>query len=94
MYVSNQFGLSLYQFNFLYIELIGSDIESTVLMFNQMTIMRCDKVIISIQLSIYQINWIGIESNGNKATLNQLTMMLCDDSESIESNRIALYRSR
>ena len=58
-----------------------------MLMFNQMTIMRCDKVIISIQLSIYQINWINIESNGNKATLNRLTMMLCDDSASIESNR-------
>ena len=27
-----------------------------------------------------------------KVTLNRLTMMLCDDSESIESNRIASYR--
>ena len=27
-----------------------------------------------------------------KVTLNRLTMMLCDDSESIESNRTALYR--
>ena len=51
-----------------------------MLMFNQMTIMRCDKVMISIQLPRYPINWIDIESNGNKATLNQLTMMLCDDS--------------
>ena len=57
-----------------------------MLMFNQITVMRCDKVFISIQLSIYQINWIDIESNGNKATLNRLTMMLCDDSVSIESN--------
>ena len=67
-YVLNQLGLSLYRFNCPYIKLIGSDIESIVLMFNQMTIMRCDKVIISIQLSIYhyyQINWIDIESNGN-----------------------------
>ena len=79
--MSNQLGLSLYRFNCLDIKLIGSDIESILLMFNQMTIMRCDKVIISIQLSIYQINWIDIESNGNKATLNQLTMMLCDDSQ-------------
>ena len=30
--------------------------------------------------------------DSNKATLNRLTMMLCDDSESIESNRIASYR--
>ena len=57
-----------------------------MLMFNQMTIMHCDKVIISIQLSIYQINSIDIESNGNKATMNQLTMMLCNDSVSIKSN--------
>ena len=57
-----------------------------------MTIMRCDKVILSIQLSLYQINWIDIESNGNKATLNRLTMMLCDDSVAIESNRIASHR--
>ena len=27
-----------------------------------------------------------------KVTLNRLTMMLCDDSKSIESNRIAWYR--
>ena len=27
-----------------------------------------------------------------KVTLNRLTMMLCDDGESIESNRIASYR--
>ena len=27
-----------------------------------------------------------------KVTLNRLTMMLCDDSESIESNRTASYR--
>ena len=27
-----------------------------------------------------------------KVTLNRLTMMLCDDSESTESNRIASYR--
>ena len=27
-----------------------------------------------------------------KITLNRLTMMLCDDSEPIESNRIASYR--
>ena len=27
-----------------------------------------------------------------KVTLNRLTMMLCDDSESIESNRIASHR--
>ena len=27
-----------------------------------------------------------------KVTLNRLTMMLCDDSESIESNQIASYR--
>ena len=27
-----------------------------------------------------------------KMTLNRLTMMLCDDSESIESNRITSYR--
>ena len=79
-------GLSLYQFNCLYIKLIEFDIESIVLMFNQMTIIRCDKVIISIQLSKHQINWIDIESNGNKATLNRLTMMFCDDSVSIESN--------
>ena len=57
-----------------------------------MTIMCCDKVIISIQLSIYQINWIAIESNGKRSTLNRLTMMLCDDSESIQSNQIASYR--
>ena len=37
-------------------------------------------------LSVYQINWIDIESNGNKATLNRLTIMLCDG---IESSRIA-----
>ena len=89
--MSNQLGLSLYRFNCLYIKLIGSDIKSVVLMFNQMTIMHCDKVIISIQLSIYQINWIDIESNGNKV-LNRLTMMFCDDSVSNESNRIALHR--
>ena len=63
-----------------------------MLMFNQMTIMPCDKVIISIQLSIYHISWIDIKSNGNKATLNRWTMMLCDDSVSIESNRIASDR--
>ena len=63
-----------------------------MLMFNQMTIMRCDKVMISIQLSMYQINWIDIKSNSNKATLNLLTMMLCDDTESIESKRIASQR--
>ena len=54
--------------------------------------MRCDKVMISIQLCMYQISWTDIESNSNKATLNRLTMMLCDDSESIESNRIASRR--
>ena len=27
-----------------------------------------------------------------KMTLNRLTMMLCDDSESVESNRIASHR--
>ena len=27
-----------------------------------------------------------------KVTLNRLTMMLCDDSESVESNRIASHR--
>ena len=27
-----------------------------------------------------------------KATVNRLTMMLCDDSELVESNRIALHR--
>ena len=51
--------LSLYRFNCLYIKLIGSDIESIV-----------DKVIISIQLSMYQVNWINVESNSNKATLD------------------------
>ena len=30
--------------------------------------------------------------DSNKATLNRLTMMLWDDSESVESNRIASYR--
>ena len=54
--------------------------------------MRCDKVMISIQLSMYQVNWIEIESNSNKATLNRLAMMLCDDSVLIESNRIASHR--
>ena len=63
-----------------------------MLMFKQMTIMRCDKVMISIQLPMYQINWIDIELNSNKATLNRLTMMLCDDSVPIESNRIASHR--
>ena len=58
-----------------------------MLMFNQMTIIRCDKVIISIQLSIYQINWIDIESNGNKETLIGHDALL-----SIESNRIASHR--
>ena len=82
----------LYRFNCLYIKSIGSDIESIVLMFKQMTMMRCDKVMISIQLSMYQINWIDIELNSNKTTLNRLTMMLCDDSEPIESNRIASHR--
>ena len=61
--------ISLYRFNCLYIKSIGADIESIVLMFNQMTTVRCDKVMISIQLSMYQINWIDIESNSNKATL-------------------------
>ena len=55
-----------------------------MLMFKQMRMMRCDKVMISIQLSMYQINWIDIELNSNKATLNRLTMMLCDDSVPIE----------
>ena len=90
--MSNQLGLRLHRLNCLYIKVIGSDIESIVLMFNQMTIMRCDKVIISIQLFMYQINWIDIESNGNKGTLNRLTIMLCDDSVSIESNRISSHR--
>ena len=63
-----------------------------MLMFKQMTMMHCDKVMISIQLSMYQINWIDIELNSNKATLNRLTMMLCDDSVPIESNRIASHR--
>ena len=61
-------------------------------MFNRMTRKRFDKVMIAIQLSMYQFNWIDIESNSNKATLNLLTIMLCDDSESIESNRIAFHR--
>ena len=30
--------------------------------------------------------------DSNKATLNRLTMMLCDDSVSVESNRIASHR--
>ena len=30
--------------------------------------------------------------DSNKATLNRLTMMLCDDSVSIESNRISSHR--
>ena len=30
--------------------------------------------------------------DSNKATLNQLTMMLCDDSVPIESSRIASHR--
>ena len=63
-----------------------------MLLFNQVTIMRCDKVMISIQLSMYQINWIDIKSNGNKAKLNRLTTMLRDDSVSTESNRIASHR--
>ena len=58
----------------------------------QLSIYQIQLSIYQIQLSIYQINCIDIESNGNKATLNRLTMTLCDDSVSIESNRIASHR--
>ena len=82
MFVSIQLSIS-----------IDSTVQSIVLMFKQMTMMCCDKVMISVQLSMYQINSIDVEVNSNnKATLNRLTMMLCDDSVPIESNRIASHR--
>ena len=37
-----------------------------------------------------QTEWYRVDSI--KVTLNRLTMMLCNDSESIELNRIASYR--
>ena len=42
---------------------------------------------------ISQLNRIELHRiDSIKMTLNRLTIMLCDDSESIESNRIASYR--
>ena len=62
---------SVWCFRYDRIKSTGSDIELVVLtlMFDRMTRMRCDKVMISIQLSMSQINWINIESNSNKVII-------------------------
>ena len=44
-------------------------------------------------MTVSQLNRIELHRiDSMKVTFNRLTMMLCDDSESIESNRIASHR--